>query len=173
MTNAARPYATATPVQDAQLSDSLTRVELLWVENRVEHWIRFGHKAREQILNASRSIVSFRPDSTFALVRWESNDFGAIVSRIDIVRAVRPGEACQTLPFVRPGGDILLRIENWSTVGRVLRAIDTIERLGIEPESVSPEHWRHVHSRLIAGEAPPPYTLNQHRAFLSRRRFIP
>ena len=48
-----------------------------------------------------------------------SNDFGTVVSRIDIVRAVAPGEAYQTLPFVRPGGEILLRISGWPKVERV------------------------------------------------------
>ena len=53
-------------------------------------------------------------------MRWASNDFGTIVSRIDIVRAIDRGESYQTLPFVRPGGDILLRINGWPKVERVL-----------------------------------------------------
>jgi hypothetical protein len=154
-------------------SDNLTRVELIWVENRIENWIRFGREAHEQVLDSRRSIVSFRPDSIFAFVRWASNDFGTIISRIDIVRSVKPGEAYQTLPFVRPGGDILLRIENWSKVGRVLRVIDAIERLGIAAETVSPDHWRHVHNRLMTGQEPRAYTLELHRAYLRRRRTRP
>jgi hypothetical protein len=157
----------------AQPSDDLTRVDLIWIENRIEHWLKFGSKAHEQFLDRSRSVVSFRPDSIFAVVRWASNDFGTIMSRIDIVRAVSPGEAHQTLPFVRPGGEVLLRIESWQTVGRVLRVIDAIVQLGIEPETVAPEYWRHVHNRLIAGQEPRPYTLDQHRAWLARRRIAP
>ncbi|WP_256754905.1 DUF2840 domain-containing protein, partial [Mesorhizobium sp. Mes31] len=82
----------------------------------------------------------------FAFVRWAANDFGTIISRIDIVRAVARGDAYQTLPFVRPGGDILLKVESWPKVERVLQAIDAIQRLDIEPELVSPDHWRHIHN---------------------------
>jgi len=69
----------------------------------------------------------FAPGSTFALVRWAANDYGTIVSRIDILRAVAPGEAFFTVGSVRPGGDILLRISGWPNVERVLQAIDAIE----------------------------------------------
>jgi hypothetical protein len=160
-------------VPHAQLSDHLTRVELIWVENRIEYWIRFGREAHVQMVDNSRSVVSFQPNSIFAFVRWAANDYGTIISRIDIVRAVKPGEAYQTLPFVWPGGEILLRIGSWRQVGQVLQAIDAIENLDIEPEAVSPDHWRHVHNRLIAGEAPRAYTHHLHRAFLARRRMQP
>ena len=37
----------------------LTHVELLWLEKRIENWIRFGHAAEEQILDKRRRILSF------------------------------------------------------------------------------------------------------------------
>lgn len=153
--------------------DNLTHVELTWVEKKIENWIRFGSHAHEQILDRRRRVLSFRPGAVFAFVRWASNDFGTTISRIDIVRAVARGKAYQTLPFVRPGGDILLKIESWPKVERVLQTIDAIERLGIDPEAVSPDHWRHVHNRLTAGHEPRAYTLDHHRAFLLRRRAEP
>ncbi|MFG1379947.1 DUF2840 domain-containing protein, partial [Xanthobacter autotrophicus] len=70
-------------------------------------------------------------------------------------------------------GDILLRIDGWPRVERVLQGIDAIEARGINPADVSPDHWRHVHNRLIAGQAPRAYTIAQHRAFLLRRRAEP
>jgi hypothetical protein len=161
------------PTPAALPHDNLTHVELTWVEKKIENWIRFGTHAHEQILDRRRRALSFRPGTVFAFVRWASNDFGTIISRIDIVRAVSRGEAYQTLPFVRPGGVILLKIENWPRVERVLQAIDAIERLGIDPEAVSPDHWRHVHNRLTAGHEPRGYTLDHHRAFLLRRRAEP
>ena len=157
-------------VPAALLFDGLTRVELTWIEKRVEYWIRFGQDVQEQILDRRRRVLSFPPHSVFAFVRWAANDFGTIISRIDIVRAVARGEAYQTLPFVRPGGDILLKVESWPKVERVLQAIDAIERIGIDPEAVSPDHWRHVHNRLAAGHEPRTYTLDHHRAFLLRRK---
>src|SRR5262249_27462386 len=101
------------------------------------------------------------------------NDFGTIFSRLDIVRPVAPSEAYQTLPFVRPGGDILLKVESWPKVERVLQAVDAIEHLGIEPETVSPDHWRHLHNRLSPAHEPRAYTREHHRAFLLRRRAEP
>ena len=108
-------------------ASGLTHVELTWLEKRIEHWIRFGQVVEEKVLDRRRRIVSFAPGGVFAFVRWASNDFGTIISRIDIVRAVAPGESYATLPFVRPGGDILLRINGWAKVDQVLQAIDVVE----------------------------------------------
>ena len=154
----------------AQAADNLTHVELTWVEKRIENWIRFGREAREQVLDRRRRINSYRPGAVFAFVRWAANDFGTIISRIDIVRAVQPVEPYQTLPFVRPGGDILLKIEGWPKVEQVLRHIDAVEAAGIDPCEVCPDHWRHVHHRLTAGQEPRAYTLERHQAWLKRRR---
>lgn len=173
MTGTAASRVRGGPTPAALPADHLTHVELTWLEKKIENWIRFGTCDHEQILDRRRRVLSFRPGAVFTFVRWASNDFGTIISRIDIVRAVARGEAYQTLPFVRPGGDILLKIESWAKVERVLQAIDVIERLGIDPEAVSPDHWRHVHNRLTAGHEPRAYTLDHHRAFLLRRRAEP
>jgi hypothetical protein len=170
MTGDAAHRAHGGPSPTALPQDNLTHVELTWVEKKIENWIRFGSHAHEHILDRRRRVLSFRPGSVFAFVRWASNDFGTIISRIDIVRAIARGEAHQTLPFVRPGGDILLKAESWPKVERVLQVIDAVERAGIDPEAVSPDHWRHVHNRLSAGHEPRAYTLDHHRAFLLRRR---
>ena len=170
MTGAAASRVRGGPVPIAQRSDNLTYVELTWVEKRIENWIRFGREAREQVLDRRRRIFSYRPGAVFAFVRWAANDFGTIVSRIDIVRAMTPGEPYQTLPFVRPGGDILLKIEGWPKVEQVLRHIDAVETAGIDACDVCPDHWRHVHHRLTAGQEPRAYTLERHQAWLKRRR---
>lgn len=151
----------------------LTTVELTWIEKRIEYWIRFGEDCHEQILDRRRRRLGFPPGAIFAFVRWASNGYGTVLSRIDIVRAVGPGEPLQTLPCVRPGGDILLKLEGWPKVERVLQAIDAIEARGIAPAQVSPDHWRHVHNRMAAGQVPRPYAVNQHRAFQLRRRIMP
>ena len=142
----------------SDIAADLTHVELTWLENRIEHWIRFGKIVSQTILDPRRRVVSFAPGSIFAFVRWASNDFGTVVSRIDIIRAVAPGEAFSTVPFVRPGGDILLRTAGWPKVERVLQTIDAMEAAGIDPSDAAPDHWRHVHNRLTAGEEPRPYT---------------
>lgn len=169
MTGNAAPRVRGGPMPIAQHSDNLTHVELIWVEKKIENWIRFGREARETILDRRRRVLSFRPGSIFAFVRWASNDFGTIISRIDIVRAVEPGESYQTLPFVRPGGDILLKIEGWPKVQQVLRHIDSVEDAGVDGGDVAADHWRHVANRLTAGHEPRPYTKERHQAWLKRR----
>jgi len=136
-------------------SEDMTQVELTWVEKQIENWLRFGHRSGEKILDRRRSVVSFAPNSIFAFVRWTSNDYGTIQSRIDIVRAIVPGERYQTLPFVRPGGDILLRIDGWPKA------------------DAAPDYWRHVHNRLTVGYQPRAYTRERHEAWLKRRSIAP
>ncbi len=153
--------------------DASTHVELTWVEKRIEYWIRFGRDTHEQILDRRRRVLSFAPGSIFAFVRWAANDFGTVLSRIDVVRAVASSEPYQTLPFVRPGGDILLKVEGWPKVERVLHMIDAIDALGLDPIDIAPDHWRHIHNRLTAGQEPRAYSLEQHRAWLLRRSIAP
>ena len=105
----------------------------------------------------------------FAYVRWASNDYGTAVSRLDVLRAVAPGAAYSTVPYVRPGGEILLRVSGWPKVQRALQAIDAVERL-VNPALACPDHWRHVHNRLAAGQEPRAYTADRHRAWLKRQR---
>ncbi len=60
-------------------------------------------------------------------------------------------------PYVRLSGRILLHVSGWLNVERVLPAIDAFEALGFGPTDAAPDHWRHVHNRLIAGYEPRPY----------------
>lgn len=148
----------------------LTHVELIWMEKQIEHWIRFGHDVAEQIVDRRRRILSFAPNGIFAYVRWAANDYGTVVSRIDILRAVARGEAFSTVGYVRPGGETLLRASGWPKVERVLQAIDAVEQAGVDPADACPDHWRHVHNRLAAGEEPRPYTRDRHAAWVLRRK---
>ena len=149
---------------------TLTEVELIHLEGKVEHWVRFGRPRHERIIDRRRRVLAFAPDAVFAFVRWASNDFGTAVSRIDVLRAVAAGEPISTVPFVRPGAEILLRISGWPKVARVLAAIDQIEALDIAAEDACPDHWRHVGNRITAGETPREYTRERHAAWLLRRR---
>jgi hypothetical protein len=158
---------------DGLEDNSLTHVELTWIANKIEFWVRFGSVDREEILDRRRRILSFRPGTAFAFVRWAANDFGTVTSRLDIVRTIARSQAYQTLPYVRPGGEILFTLQGRHRDERVLQMIDAIERLGIDPQAVSQDHWRHVHNRITAGQEPRTYTLGRHRASLLRRRVQP
>src|SRR3546814_2244869 len=54
--------------------DDRTRVDLLWIERRIERWIRFGRLVEDQILDRRRLRVAFVPDSVFAYVRWARSE---------------------------------------------------------------------------------------------------
>src|SRR3546814_14621064 len=99
-------------------------------------------------------IVSFRPDAIVAFVRWSANDFGTVHSRIDILRAVRPGESYTTAPFVRPGGELLLSIQGWPKVRQVPETIDSIEAEGLIACDFAPENWRHATTLMNPGLPP-------------------
>lgn len=154
-------------------TDALTEVDIAWYEGRIEHWIRFGQEAVERIIDRRRRVVCFAPGSVFAVVCWTSNDFGTAHSAIAILRAVGAGEAYSTEPLVRPGAEILLRLSSWRRVQRVLQAIDTVEALGVQAHDAAPDHWRHIHNRLSAGQSPRSYTAERHRAWLLRRALQP
>jgi hypothetical protein len=146
-----------------------TQVELAWLENQIERWIRFGRPTGERLIDRRRRIVAFAPSSVFAFVRWRAGEFGTVESRIVILRAVGPGETFTTVPFVAPGAEILLDIAGWPKVQMVLAAIDAVELVGVRPEDAAPDHWRHVHSRVLVGLAPRTYDRLRHRAWRLRR----
>ncbi|WP_168075227.1 DUF2840 domain-containing protein [Caulobacter sp. SSI4214] len=147
-----------------------TQVELLWLEGQIERWIRFGRASGERLIDRRRRIVGFAPGAVFAFVRWRSGDYGTVESRISVLRAVAPGAAFTTAPFVAPGGELLLDIAGWAKVQIVLGAIDGVEALGVQAADAAPDYWRHVHARVLAGLAPRAYSRARHRAWLLRRR---
>jgi hypothetical protein len=149
--------------------DALTQVELMWDEDRTERWIRFGHPVDEQIVDRRQRIFFFAPGSIFAFVRWSGNEFGTQLSRIDVLRALQPHEACTSIGFLRPGGEILMRMSGWPKVEQVLQLIDAIEQGGFDPADICPDHWRHIHNRLTAGQEPRTYTPERHALWQKRR----
>ncbi len=149
---------------------ALTEVELYFLKGKIERWIRFGAPVSERTLDRRKRITSFAPGSIFAFVRWASNGYGTLVSRIDILRACNSGEAYSTVPGVKPGAEILLRTHGWDKVQRVLRAIDAVEALGFPPQDICPDHWRHIHNLLTAGLPARPYSRARHQAWLLREK---
>lgn len=149
--------------------NAITEIELTHVPGRIERWLRFGEPVRDRIVDRRRRVLEFAPRQIFAFVRWAANDHGTVLSRIDIALTVDAGEPCTTIPCVRPGGEILLRLSGWPRVQAVLAAIDTAERIAAATE-ISPDHWRHVHQRLTVGEPSRDYSPSQHRGWVLRRK---
>ena len=146
-----------------------TEVDLVWLADRVEHWIRFGRPRFEVLQDRRRRTLAFAPGAVFAIVRWEANAYGTARSELDILAAVEPGAAFTTRPGVRPGAQVLLAVSGWTRVQRALAAIDAVEAAGVAVHQAAPDHWRHVNNRLLAGQVPRPYGRERHRAWLRRR----
>src|SRR3546814_12337670 len=83
-----------------RLRKDCTEIELIWIEKRLEHWIRFGRIASERIVSRKTRLVSFRPAAIVAFFRWSANDFRPVHSHTHIFREVRPGAALPTAPYV-------------------------------------------------------------------------
>lgn len=164
----ASPTAAGLPPRPPAAS-GLTEVEMTWIEGRLEQWLRFGRVAAETFLSRRTRVAAFRPGAVFAFARWTSNDYGTVHSTIAIASAVAPGEAYSTLAFVRPGAEILLRVDGWPKVALVLHAIDAVEAAGVDPCDAAPDHWRHVGSRIAAGLPFRPYGSDRHAAWLRRK----
>ncbi len=164
------PHTPESPSAKDVRASELTTVELLWLERRIENRVRFGRPVSEKVLDRNRRVLSYAPGSIFAFVRWTSNDFGTVLSRIGILRAAIPGQGYSTVPWIAPGGESLLRLSGWPKVERVLQLIDAVEALDIDPADAAPDYWHHVQNRLSVNETPRPYTRSRHQAWLHRRR---
>jgi hypothetical protein len=151
---------------------ALTWVELVHRPGVVERWIRFGGPADELVVDRRTRFLGFNPGAMLAFVRWAAGDYGTIVSRIDVLRAVARPAPVSTLPGVTPGAEILLHQTSWARVRQVLEAIDAIEAHGFDPAAVAPDHWRHVHHRLSAGQPFRAYSAERHAAWLMRRELF-
>ena len=154
------------------MTTPLTEVALVFYEGRIEHWLRFGTHERERILDRRRRVIAFAPGEVFAFVRWEANDYGTVLSRLDILRACGAGELVTTVPGVTPGGEILLRLNGWPRVKRALNAIAAIEELRIDPAKVAPDWWQHLHNRIVCNVSHRAYSRGQHAASLRRREVV-
>lgn len=152
---------------------SYTSVLMIFERDRINVRLRFARPVRERQLDRRRRLALLAPANTFALLRWERGGYGTIISHVAIMRTVAPGETCCAWPYVRPGAETLLFVSGWPNVQRVLRAIDAVEALGLDPADAAPEYWQHVHTRLCARQSPHPYSTEQHRAWLRRRELLP
>ena len=147
----------------------LTRVSLAHVEHRINLYLRFGRPARTLQLDRWRRCAVFLPTSIFCRIRWQANDYGTIRWQLMVLQAGAHLESMQRIPGIRPGARILLCAEGERKVKEVLRCIDVIEALGIDPADASPAYWGTLGNRLSARLALPDYTAERHAAWLAGR----
>lgn len=145
------------------------QINLVWIETRIEQWLRFGCPETSVRIDRHRRRVSFAAGDVFALMRWLASDTGAVTVSIDIVRAMPPGEPCAVLPWITGAADRLLRQTGDAPVRTVLETICRIERQGLDPRAVCPDYWRDLDARLRTSRPAPPYDRARHEAWLWRR----
>ena len=146
------------------LVDNLTHVELVLRPRKLEQWLRFGKPIKITKIDKRRQVASFKPYNTFAFVRFASNGKERVIHRLDIVETRRHDDGYQTLPFVRPGGFILLSLNTVEQVDQALRTIDSIERNGVPLTEVPAWYWQELDSDLQSNHPPIIYTLEIHRS---------
>jgi hypothetical protein len=149
----------------------LTRVVLAFVADRVNNRLRFGRPVHEMTLDRWRTIAQFTPESVFCRVCWLANDYGTTIWHLSVLQAGNAGEPMQGMAGVFPGARRLLHTSGELKVQQVLRVVDAIEALGIDPIAVSPAYWQLLHNRLATREALPDYTLERHAAHLAGEVF--
>jgi hypothetical protein len=152
----------------------LTSVRLGMGVERTTTSLRFGHPVKEVCHGTKQSRrVYFTAGDVFCCVISRADEIGPQRIRLDVLRAVSPGQRSSTLIGVQPGAEILLRVGSEINIARVLELIHCIEQQRIQPYAISSDYWRTVHNRLCARVEVVPFRLASHAAYLSRRRFLP
>ena len=153
------------------MSEYLTRVELFYLKNHVNYWLRFGDFSFEKNIDRRRAYVWFMPDHLFCYIRWWANDYGTKEWTLAILRSCtghKDGQ--QGYHGINPGAEILLYVKGSTYVKRVLIIFDEIDGQNINLGGVSPDYYRYLGQCIPARGSPHPYGIDQHRAFLKSRK---
>jgi hypothetical protein len=161
--------ASGQPLGRRSSAASFTRVSLVFVEQRINLYLRFGRPQREHRLDHRQRCAFFLPGACFARILWQANDYGTTRWQLLVLQACLPRDRVHRIPGICPGARILLHVEGERRVQAVLTQIDAMEALGIDPSDVSPAYWRTLGNRLAARLSPPSYTVERHTAWLAVR----
>ena len=90
------PRAFTAPNGDAPL----TRVSLLYIEQHINLYLRFGCPLRVHQIDRWRRCAVFPPAQLFCRIRWESNDYGTtrwqLMAKRPTARGYAAGAWCAT-----------------------------------------------------------------------------
>lgn len=148
------------------MSEDLTQVELFYIKNHVNYWLRFGNFSFEKNIDRRRAFTWFRPGQTFCYIRWWASEYGTQSWKLAILRtSVRRGNSRQFYPGITPGAEILLWVKGVTYVKRALKILDRIEQQDIDLCDVSPDYYRYLGQCITTRNIPHPYGIAQHRAY--------
>ena len=151
------------------MREKLIRVELFYLEDHVNYWLRFGQCSYEKNIDRRRAFVWFKPHQTFCYIRWWANEYGTQSWALAILRSSPEHKnraiSLQNCPGIYPGAELLLKVKGKTYVKIISVIFDQIEERGIALEDVSRYYYRYLGQCLITGKVPHIYSLEQHRAF--------
>lgn len=153
-------------------SEPLTAVQIIFLPDYLNHWLRFGIPNERHDLDRRRSLALFGPGCLFGYVRWQANEYGTQGWRFTIVQTCGPSAPMSRIEGVLPGGEVLLIANGKAKVQRALLQIDALEKAGFDPADVSPAFYRHLHNRIASGKPVRAYDAGQHAAHLAVKKVI-
>ena len=149
------------------MSEHFTGVEIVFCPEFRNDWLRFGAPDARIRLDRRRTLVLFRPRRIFGYVRWQANEYGTHGWRFVVAQTRSPHERVSQIAGVRPGAEMHLSAVSATNIKRALSQIDALERAGFSANGVSPNYYRHVHSRIVTRQPIRPYTAEQHAAHVA------
>lgn len=152
------------------MSLPLTRVQLVFVPDRMNVWLRFGEPITVYDIDAHRRVADFAPGSVFCRVEWQANRYGTTRWVLMVMQASAPEVSMSRVIGVEPGAEILLRGSGQPRVMELLGLIDRLEAEGLSPTRVSVDYWRLVQHHMAARLPLPVYTPVRHEA--AQRRML-
>ena len=129
----------------------------------------FGRPMKAAQQGKDRRRLSFAPGSIFCCLTYRTKPPGVGLERLDVLRAVAPGERCSRISGATPGAEILVRARRAADIKQVRTLIAAIHAEGFNPSDASASFWVVVHNRLRAREALPVFSILAHAAAVRRR----
>ena len=136
-------------------SDKYTCVYLHYVQNRMNHRLRFGIPQKVVTIDRRRKIACFTAGQILGYSRWSGNKYGTQDWRFCVVRTGQSGPL-NLMEGIKPAAQSLLCVTGKAAVKRSLNAIDSIEKqLASGLESVPASYWLGVSNALMTKQALP------------------
>ena len=154
------------------MSTALTRVSLIFVEQRRNVYLRFGRPHSGQRFDPLRSLVFFQPGAVFCRIWWEANEYSTTRWELMVLQAGAPTQSIHRIVGIAPGATVLLHVRGAKKVPLALQLIDAIEAQKIDCADVAPNYWGTVHNRLAGRTEAAIYTPEQHAAHLLAGRLV-
>ena len=148
------------------MTTALTRVSLIFIEQQMNVYLRFGRPQRVQRIDPQHSLAFFQPGAVFCRIWWEANTYGTTRWELLALQAGTPKQSIQRVVGIAPGATVLLHVRGPKKVPVALQLIDAIEAQQIHCADVAPDYWRTVHNRLASRTEAAVYTSEQHAARL-------